>query len=125
MNANAEQGPSTLDTLKLMVALVLVLGGAVVFSIFKEHSLLLRVAGILGVIGVAIFISMTTYKGRIAWSFLKDARIEVRKVVWPTRQETLQTTLIVVIMVVIVGLILWTMDQVILWVLGMLTGIKG
>ncbi|VAW71738.1 Protein translocase subunit SecE [hydrothermal vent metagenome] len=125
MNAQTEQGPSKFDTLKLFIALVLVLGGAVVFSIFKEQSLLLRVAGILTVVGVAIFISMTTYKGKIAWGFLKDARVEVRKVVWPTRQETLQTTLIVVIMVIIVGLILWTMDQVILWVLGMLTGTKG
>ncbi len=125
MNAQTEQGPSKLDTLKLIAALVLVLGGAVVFSIFKEQSLLLRVAGILTVVGVAIFISMTTYKGKIAWGFLKDARVEVRKVVWPTRQETLQTTLIVVVMVIIVGLILWTMDQVILWVLGMLTGTKG
>ncbi len=125
MNAKTEQGPSKLDTMKLLAALVLVLGGAVAFSIYKEASLLLRVTGILVVIGVAIGISMTTYKGKIAWSFLKEARVEVRKVVWPTRQETLQTTLIVVVMVIIVGLILWTMDQVILWVLGMLTGAKG
>jgi len=125
MNAKTEQGPSKFDTLKLFAALVLVLGGAVVFSVFKDNSLLLRVTGILVVIGVAIGISMTTYKGKIAWSFFKDARVEVRKVVWPTRQETLQTTLIVVVMVVIVGLILWTMDQVILWVLGLLTGAGG
>ena len=122
MNAKAEQGSSRLDTIKLLVSLLLILGGAVAFTIYKDTSFLLRVVGFLTVLGVAIGIAMTTVKGKIAWGFLKDARVEVRKVVWPTRQETLQTTLIVVIMVVIVGLILWTMDQIIIKILALLTG---
>jgi len=124
MNAKAEQESSLLDTIKLLVALVMVLGAAVAFSLYKDESLLLRVVGILGVIALAIAVMMTTIKGKIAWSFLKDARVEIRKVVWPTRQETLQTTLIVCIMVVIVGLILWTMDQIILYILSLLVPAK-
>lgn len=124
MNAKAEQESSLLDTIKLLVALAMVLGAAVAFSLYKDESLLLRVVGILGVIALAIAVMMTTIKGKIAWSFLKDARVEIRKVVWPTRQETLQTTLIVCIMVVIVGLILWTMDQIILYILSLLVPAK-
>ena len=122
MNTKVEEKASALDTIKLLVAIVIILGGAVAFHIYKAESLLLRVAGILVALGVAIGIAMTTVKGKIAWGFLKDARVETRKVIWPTRQETMQTTMIVVIMVVIVGMILWFMDQILIWVIGMLTG---
>jgi preprotein translocase subunit SecE len=64
--------------------------------------------------GLAIAIAMQTEKGRQVWGFFQDAQTEVRKVVWPTRDETIQTTLIVIIMVVIVSLILWGLD----WALG-------
>jgi preprotein translocase subunit SecE len=60
---------------------------------------------------VALFIAINTAKGRIAWQFLREARIELRKVVWPTRQETVQTTLMIAGIVLIVALVLWGVDS--------------
>lgn len=68
---------------------------------------------------------MMTAPGRVLWQFASDARMEVRKVVWPSRQETLQTTLIVIVMVLIVGIILWLFDMVLMAILRALTGQGG
>ena len=61
-------------------------------------------------VGVALAISLQTDKGRQVSSFIRDAQIEVRKVVWPTRQETIQTTMFVMIVVVVFGILLWVLD---------------
>jgi len=106
-----EQTSSGLDTLKLIMALALLLAGIVGFYYFEEESQLLRVIGMLVVVGVAFFIVSLTDIGRRSLGFVKEARVEVRKVVWPTRQETLQTTLAVLIMVVIVAIMLWLIDS--------------
>ena len=82
----------------------------------------MRVLALLGVAGVAIFIALQSERGRNAWIFVGSARTEVRKVIWPTRAETMQTTLIVVIMVILVGVLLWIMDSFLLWAVKLLTG---
>jgi len=69
-----------------------------------------------------VFIALQTNKGRFAWGFVGGARTEVRKVIWPTRAETMQTTLMVVIMVILVGILLWIMDSFLLWAVKLLTG---
>lgn len=122
MSSKVEARGSRADTAKLAVALVLVVAGAVAFNVYSEQSLLMRVLAMLAVVGVALAIAMQTVQGRNAWGFVKDARTEVRKVVWPTRAETVQTTLIVLIMVVIVGILLWIMDSFLLWAVKLLTG---
>lgn len=122
MSAKAETRGSKLDTAKLVVALLIVLAGAVAFNYYSDESLLLRVVAMLVVAGVALGIAVTTAQGRTALGFLKDARTEVRKVVWPTRNETLQTTLVVLIFVVLVGILLWIMDSFLLWAVKLLTG---
>lgn len=111
MVTKTEQTSSGLDTLKLMMALALLLAGVVGFYYFEDESQLLRVIGILAVVGIAFFIVSMTDIGRRSLSFVKEARVEVRKVVWPTRQETLQTTLAVLIMVLIVAIMLWAIDS--------------
>jgi preprotein translocase subunit SecE len=65
---------------------------------------------------------LTTSLGKSFWGFLKEARVEVRKVVWPTRQETVQATLIVMALVFLVGLMLWLLDMFLFWVISQLTG---
>ena len=70
--------------------------------------------GLLVASGVAIWIGLQTEKGRSLWAFIQDAQIEVRKVVWPTRQETAQTTLIVILAVIFFAIVLGLLD----WVLG-------
>ena len=95
------------------------------FYFFADYSLLLRVVALLALAGGAAAIALTSLPGRQLWRFAVDARMEVRKVVWPTRQETLQTTLIVIVMVLILGILLWLFDMVLMSILRFLTGQGG
>lgn len=72
---------------------------------------------------VAGVVAAQTAKGKAFIAFAKDARTEVRKVVWPTRQETMQTTLIVIVVTVIMGLLLWGLDAILLRLVSFLTGL--
>jgi preprotein translocase subunit SecE len=125
MNARAEAGSSGLDTVKLVVSSVLLIAGIWAFSYFAAYSLLLRVIALLVVAGGAAAIALTSDPGRRLWRFSQDVRMEVRKVVWPTRQETIQTTLIVVVMVFILALVLWLFDTILMSILRLLTGQGG
>jgi len=107
----AEHTTSGLDTVKLLLALLILIAGVAGFYYFEDESQLLRVIGMLVVVGIAFFIVSMTDIGRRSLGFVKEARVEVRKVVWPTRQETLQTTLAVLVMVVIVAIMLWAIDS--------------
>ena len=111
MVTNTEAQGSMLDTVKLLLALLVLLVGIAGFYYFSESSLLYRVLGLLAMVGVAIGISVTTAKGRSLISFLGSSRTEVRKMVWPTRAETMQTTLMVFILVVILAIFLWFVDM--------------
>lgn len=74
---------------------------------------------------VLVFIAKQTVQGQRAWGFIKDARNEMIKVVWPSRQETVQTTAIVIVMVIITSLILWAIDSLLLAGVGAFTGHVG
>lgn len=110
------------DKIKFGLA-VLVVGAALGgFYYYADQSLLLRVIGLLAAAGVATAIVLQTAAGQQAWTYFGEARTEVRKVVWPTRKETVQTTLVVMVMVFIVALILWIFDSILTWVVKMLMG---
>ena len=115
MVSKTEQSTSAIDTFKLMTALLVLLAGVVGFYYFEEESQLLRVLGMLAVAVIAFLIAATSDVGRRSLGFFKDARVEVRKVVWPTRQETLQTTIAVLFMVVLVAIMLWLFDMFLGW----------
>ncbi|WP_295587352.1 preprotein translocase subunit SecE [uncultured Lamprocystis sp.] len=125
MNLSAEAGGANLDIAKLAVAVLLLIGGIFAFYYFAAYSALLRVIGLLAISGGAAAIALQTQPGRQLWQFVSDARMEVRKVVWPTRQETVQTTLVVMVMVMVVGLVLWLFDMVLMGILRFLTGQGG
>jgi preprotein translocase subunit SecE len=125
MNARAEAGSPGLDTTKLVMSVALVVIGIWAFYFFAGYSLLLRVIGLLVLAGGAAAIALTTHPGRQLWRFAIDSRMEVRKVVWPTRQETIQTTLIVMVMVFLLGVLLWLFDMVLMSILRFLTGQGG
>jgi len=125
MNARAEAGGTGLDTAKLVAAAVLLVAGIFGFYYFAAYSTLLRVVGLLVISGLAAAVALQTEQGRRLWQFSGDVRNEVRKVVWPTRQETLQTTLIVIVMVLILGIVLWLFDMVLVNILRFLTGHGG
>ena len=114
MNTKVETVAVKLDILKLFIAVLILVAAVAGFYIFADQSQLLRVVGLLAATGVAIGIALQTEKGRTLWAFIQDAQVEVRKVVWPTRQETLQTTGIVIIAVIFFAIVLGILD----WGLG-------
>jgi preprotein translocase subunit SecE len=114
-----------LDTVKLVAAALLLVGGISAFYYFADYSTLLRVIALLVIAGIAIAVAMTTDPGRRLWQFAADSRNEVRKVVWPTRQETTQTTLVVLVMVIILSIVLWLFDMALTGILRLLTGHGG
>lgn len=121
MNTQTKEASSGLDVLKYVLSLVLLSAGVVAFYLFSEYSQLYRVLGMVAIVIVALAIMMTTVLGRQSWLFAQEARQEVRKVVWPSRSETMQTTLMVFAMVIIVGLILWLLDMFLFWAISSLT----
>jgi preprotein translocase subunit SecE len=91
----------------LFIAIVLVVGNAY----FSQFSLTYRVAAMIVLAVIAILIALTTASGAKAWDFIKATRTEMRKVVWPTRQETVQTTMMIIAIVAVMALILWAIDS--------------
>jgi preprotein translocase subunit SecE len=122
MNSKSQVEASSLDTVKLVLAVGIIVGGIYGFYYLDAYSQLLRVLGLLALVGVASFIAYQTAVGRTVWEFASSSKIEVRKVVWPSRQETMQTTLIVFVMVLIMGIVLWLFDMMLGAILKALTG---
>ena len=115
MVTKTEQTASGFDTVKLLCALLALIAGVGGFYYFEDESQLLRVIGLLAVVATAFFIVSTTDIGRRGLGFVRDARVEVRKVVWPTRTEATQTTIAVLIMVFVVAIMLWLIDMTLGW----------
>ncbi|HCU90821.1 MAG TPA: preprotein translocase subunit SecE [Gammaproteobacteria bacterium] len=111
MSTKMESETSTFETLQLAVALMIVIGAVVGFYYYAEVPQIVRVGGLLAAVGVSAAVALRTEKGRTTASFVKEAQTEVRKVVWPTRQETVQTTLVVMVVVVIIAIFLWLLDM--------------
>ena len=123
MVAKTEQVVSNkLDTFKLLLAIAILIAGIVGFYYYEAESQLYRVLGVVFASGVAIAISSTTNIGQNLIGFGREARMEVRKVVWPTRQETVQTTFMVLVAVIIIGIFLWLVDMLLAQAIQMLTG---
>lgn len=125
MTGGVEAEGSRYDVFKLGIALTLVIAALGAFYYFNEHSLLLRTMGLLAVAGVVAALAFQTERGREMWGFFKEAQIEVRKVVWPTRQESFRVTLFVLGMVLVVASILWLLDALLGWLVQWLTGHGG
>ena len=114
-----------MDTLKIIVALLILISATAAFYIYPDLSLLIRVLVIVGAVIVSAVIGLQTEKGRQIWSFIGETQIEVRKVVWPTREETVQTTLVVVLMVFVIAVFLWLLDMLLGWLIGVIMGHGG
>ncbi len=115
-----------LDKIKLIIAAGLIAGGIVGFYYYEpETAFLYRLLGMLTAFIVSLVVAKQTVIGTASWDFGRSAYVEIRKVVWPTRQETFQTTLIIFVMVLIIGLMLWLFDRVLLIGVQALTGQGG
>jgi len=126
MNADTETSPGgTLDTVKLALAAAMLVGGIVGYYQYENQSLLIAVPVILIAVALAVVVFMQTERGRTLWKFIQGSRVEIRKVIWPTRTEAMQTTLTVFVFVLILGIFFWGLDMVLLWATKLLTGQGG
>jgi preprotein translocase subunit SecE len=96
--------------------------GITAFYYFADYSALLRVIGLLIVGASAVALVYQTTIGQQVWQFFVDSRMEVRKIVWPTQEETMQTTLVVFVMVLVMGIMLWLFDMMLVAIVRALTG---
>ena len=119
---SVEATASRIDSAKWVVVALLVAAAVIGNSYFADQSLLYRVLGIVAVSAVAAMVALQTAKGVAFWDLVKGSRTEIRKVVWPSRQETVQTTLIVLAFVVVVALLLWGLDSLLGWLVSMVIG---
>ena len=125
MNASTEEQPSSsFDMLKWGVIFLLLAAAVAGNYVYGEESVLIRAIAIVVMVGMAGLIALQTEKGRNAALFAKEARTEVRKVVWPTRQEAIQTTGIVLVVTLLMSLLLWGLDSILFWLVGLVTGMQ-
>ena len=113
------------NAIKWIIVFFIVIGGIVANTHFNNTAWAIRVAIGIVLTVLALLVALQTTAGQLFWSFAKGARVELRKVVWPTRPETIQTTLIVVAMVVFTALVLWGLDALFFKLVGWLTGQRG
>lgn len=125
MNTQVDMSTSVFDVVKQVFSVIFVVAGVAAFYYFSEMPLLYRVLGLVVIVLLVLGMILTTEMGRNIWSFALESKQEVRKVVWPTREETLRTTLLVFAMVFIVGFILWMLDMFLFWGVRLLTGQGG
>mgnify|MGYP001812758426 FL=1 len=122
MNAKVDTESGRLDSLKMGAAVLLLAGGIYAFYHFGDMHAVLRVLGLLAVAAIALLIASQTAFGRQVAGFVSGANTEVRRVVWPSRAEPVQTTLAVLVVVLIVGIFLWLLDMLLLWAIQFVTG---
>jgi preprotein translocase subunit SecE len=126
MSEQADKGGSpVIDSAKLLLAaaaLVAGIGGYYWFGDLPTAGRLLMVLA--GVALGASFLFWST-QGQLLWQFVQGSRVELRKMVWPTRQETLQTTLVVFVFVLLLGVFFWLVDMLLAWAMRHLTGQGG
>ncbi|HET7176047.1 MAG TPA: preprotein translocase subunit SecE [Gammaproteobacteria bacterium] len=113
---------SGFDSAKLAAAIALVIGGLFAYYWFENQAWYLRGAYVVGGVVAALLLAWQTAIGRNTLAFILSSRNEVRKMVWPTREETLQTTLAVIVVVLITGVLMWLLD---LALFAALRGITG
>ncbi len=125
MDTRADSGSSALDTLKLLVAGGILLGGIFGYYNFPEVSVLLRAIGVLLAFALGVVVALQSTRGQEFLKFVQGSRVELRKVVWPTREETIQTTVTVMVFALIMGVFFWLLDMFLLYFTRLLTGQGG
>ena len=124
MNTHTETSQSgVLDIIKLAVAAAVIVGGLYSYYYFEfELALPIRVLLVLGGTGIGIAIGMMSVQGQRLWHFIQGSRVEIRKVVWPTKQETTQTAIAVFVFTLIMAVFFWLLDSGLLWLTRKLVG---
>ena len=112
-----------LDTLKLLIAVAALVGGLYAYYYYEaDIAQAIRVLMVLGGTVAGIGIAMTSFQGQNLWHFIQGSRVEIRKVIWPTKQETTQTAIAVFVFTLIMMLFFWVLDSGLLWLTQTLVG---
>ena len=122
MKHNAEVQESRYDTPKWIVVVLLLAVAVGGNAWFADQALLYRVLGVVALGVAAAAVALTTTKGRALAELARGSRKEIRRVVWPTRPETIQTTAIVLVAVLLVGIMLWLIDTLLGWIMSGIIG---
>ena len=107
----------------LIFSIGVLLLGMFLFYYFDDVRLFYRVLGMLTILVLSGFIGYQSDFGKLVYTYITDSKVELKKVTWPTKQETTQTTLGVIFIVIIVGILLWLFDMLLGWAIGTLYGV--
>lgn len=122
MSAKTELSDDPLSWLKWLAVVVLVAIGVVGNSYYSDLAVLYRVVALVALGLLTLWVAVNTVQGSAVWETVKESQAEIRKVVWPSRQETNQTTLIVVVLTIIMSIILWGLDTFLGWIASLIIG---
>jgi preprotein translocase subunit SecE len=126
MNEQAEKtGVAIVDVLKIALAAAALVGGVVAFYWFDKEPQVLRVLMVLGGLIAGLVLLYWSAPGRELWAYMQVSRVELRKMVWPTRQETWRTTLVVFVFVLALAVFFWIVDMGLAWGARHVTGQGG
>ena len=107
----------------LIAAIGVLVIGMILFYYFSDIRLFYIVIGMIAVLILSGYIGYQSDFGKLVYSYVTDSKIELKKVTWPTKQETTQTTLGVIFVVIVVGILLWLFDMLLSWAIGTLYGV--
>ena len=107
----------------LLFSIGVLITGMILFYYYSDVRLFYRVVGMISVVIFSAFIAYQSDFGKLVYSYVTDSKVELKKVTWPTKQETTQTTLGVIFVVIVVGILLWLFDMLLGWAIGTLYGV--
>ena len=113
------------DKIKLLFAVLLVIAGVAGFYFLADAPTVVRVLSVVAGVVLAAGVAAMSAPGRRFFAFAQDARDEAKKVVWPTRKETIQMTGVVMLFVVVMALFLWAVDSILAWLVKLAMGQGG
>ncbi len=117
MTEQVQESATALDAAKLAAGIAIAVAGVAGFYLLAAQPIWLRWIIVFAAMAVGALVSLQSFQGKTFWSFVQSARVELRKVVWPSRQETVQVTIVVFVMVIVLSLFFWGLDS----LLGLLT----
>jgi preprotein translocase subunit SecE len=120
-----QEAAGTADKVKLTIAILIVVAGVAGYYVLADQPGWLRWLAVVVSLGLAALVTAFSFYGAEFRRFVELSRIELRKIVWPTRQETLQTTVVVFLFVAVAGLFFWVLDLALAWATRTLTGQGG
>lgn len=126
MSEQVDQGGSPVaETAKLLLAVITLVAGIGGYYWFSDLPNAVRILMVMGGVAAGAALLFWSVQGQAVWQFVQGSRVELRKMVWPTRQETLQTTLVVFVFVLLLGVFFWLVDMLLAWATRHLTGQGG